>query len=133
MAEYTQGDDKAELIAEIQRARIRLSQSFDGLKRDADLGAHFQESVRSHQAVWLGGAGLAGWVLSRLPARKKKVKVLVDRKGDEKIKEAAETGLATGLVFGILKFVFTMFKPALVSFATKKITDLAARHYSGRE
>jgi len=128
MVEYTRTGQKAELIAELERSRARLGQSIDGIRRDADLGAQLKSSFTNHKTAWLGGAGIAGWVLARLPARKKKVKVFIgDKKGDGatgEIKKAAEAGV----LFGILKFIFTLFRPAIVAFATKKIADLAARN-----
>ena len=123
MAEYTPTGGKAELIEEIERARMRLSHGMEGLRQDADIGAHLTRSFAEHKAVWLGGAGLMGWVISRLPARRKKVKLLGDRKKEEgQVKHIAEAGL----LLGILKFVFSLFRPAIVAFATKKIAALAA-------
>jgi len=125
MVEYTQASEKAELIAEIERSRARLGQSLDGLRRDADIGSQFKSSFSTHKAAWLSGAGIAGWVLSRLPARKKKVKVFLDKKDDGKVlKNVAEAGM----LFGVLKFVFSLFRPAIMAFATKKIAEFTTKH-----
>lgn len=119
MVEHT----KAELIAEIERARARLGKSIDGLRRDADLGAHVRSSFSRHKAAWIGGAGIAGWVLSRLPARKRKVPLPPGKNDGHKIRELA----GTGLLLGVLKFFFSMCRPFLASFARQKISDFAAR------
>jgi hypothetical protein len=123
MAEYTEPDQKSALIAEIADARAGISRSFTNLRREADLRAHFRRSYSSHRMAWLGSAGIAGWVLARLPARKKKVKVYVNKKDEHKVREIAEAGLLTGVV----KFLFTLFKPAIMAFATKKLADMANR------
>jgi len=128
MVEHTGPDHKAALIAEIATARAGISRSFGGLRRDADISAHIKSSFSNHKTAWLGGAGIAGWVLSRLPARKKKVKVFVDKNEGHKVRDVAEAGMQAGLVFGILKFLFSLFRPVIMAFATKKITELAARH-----
>ena len=125
MVEYTQASQKAELIAELERSRARLGQSLDGLRRDADLGSQFKSSFSTHKAAWLSGAGIAGWVLARLPARKKKAKVFLDKKDEgNTFKNVAEAGM----LVGILKFLFTLFRPAIMAFATKKIAEITTRH-----
>jgi hypothetical protein len=122
MAEHTQDDDKAELIAQLDRARAQFARNLDGLRRDADVGAHLKHSFSAHKAAWIGSAGIAGWVLSRLPARKKKV--IVNNEGGQAIKEIAEAGM----LLTILKTLFTLFRPAIMGFASKKIADLAAKN-----
>lgn len=122
MAQHTQDDDKAELIAQLDRARAQFSRNLDGLRRDADLGAHFKHSFVTHKAAWIGSAGIAGWVLSRLPARKKKV--LVNREDGKKVKDVAEAGL----LLTVLKTLFTLFRPMIIGFASKKIADIAANN-----
>lgn len=116
------GQTKDELIAEIEIARLRLRQSLGGLRKQADLGTRMKSSFAEHKTVWLGGASIAGWIISRLPARKKKVKVFVDKKTDGKLRETAEAGL----LIWLLKFLFTLLKPAMAAFATQKIADLAS-------
>lgn len=124
MADSTRAERKAELIAEIGQSRIRLQRNFNELRRDADVAAHFKQSYSSHKAAWLSAAGVAGWVLARLPARRKKVKVFVSKKDEEKVRTVAEAGL----LIGVLKFLFTLAKPAIVTFASKKLSDLATKN-----
>lgn len=117
MAEHT----KDELIAEIENARLHLRRGAAGLRRQADVGARMKSSIAAHRTVWLGGAGIAGWILSRLPARKKKTDVDAGKKDGGKFKGLAEAGLLAGL----LKFLFTLFKPAITAFASQKIAEFA--------
>lgn len=114
---------KAELITEIGRARARLGQSFDGLRRDADVAARVKNSFSSHKAAWIGGAGIAGWVLSRLPARKSREKVSAGKKEGHKILEFA----GAGMLIGLLKFLFALSKPFITAFARRKISDFAEK------
>ena len=122
MAEHTQDDDKAGLIARLDTARAHFARNLDGLRRDADLGAHLKNSFSAHKVAWIGSAGIAGWVLSRLPARKKQV--IVHKEGGEKVKEIA----GAGLLLAILKVLFTLLRPAITRIATKKIGDIAAKN-----
>jgi hypothetical protein len=121
MAEHT----KDELIAEIENARLRLRSGLEEFRRQTDVPTRMKNSFTENKTLWLSGAGVAGWILSRLPARKKKVKVYVDKKSDGKIKELAEAGLIAGL----LKFLFTLLRPAITSFATQKIADIAGGNH----
>lgn len=117
--------DKAELIARIDIARGEIARSLDGLRHDADLGSRFKSSFSENKTVWLGSAGIAGWLLSRLPARKKKVIVHTggSNGGGNEIKRTAETGL----VLALLKMLFPVVRPFIISFATRLVSDFAAK------
>lgn len=122
MVEHTPGDDKAELIAQLDRARAQFARSLGNLRRDADLGSHLRHSFSAHKTAWIGSAGIAGWLLSRLPARRKKI--IVHKETGETAKEIASAGLA----IAILKTLFTLFRPMIVGFASKKIADMAKKN-----
>ncbi len=129
MVEYAQGDDKAELIAQLDQARAQLARSVDGLRRDADIGTHLKHSFTNHKAAWIGSAGVAGWVLSRLPARKKKVFIQKDGKESKAVAEKAAGEIAgVGIIVAILKTLFTLFRPAIMSFASKQIAAIAKKN-----
>ena len=122
-------DDKAELIAQLDQARAQLARSVDGLRRDADLGTHLKQSFTSHRAAWIGSAGVAGWLLSRLPARKKKIYIQKDGKETAAAAEKAAGEIAgAGVAIAILKTLFTLFRPAITSYASKKIAELAKKN-----
>ena len=127
MAEHHESQRaKAELIAELDRARAKLSRNFDGFRHDIDIPAHFKNAVREHKAWWITGAAGLGLLLAKLPSRKKKV--YVDRHTNEKLKK---TGKA-GLVLALAKMAFSAAKPMITAFATKKIADFA-RHQGRKE
>jgi hypothetical protein len=115
-------ESKDELIAEIDRARARISREMGSLRRDANVTAHLKHSFTANKAAWIGGAGVAGWILSRIPARKKNV--YVGKKDHSPVKEATELGLW----FGIIKLLLTVFRPVITEFATRKITDFTSRN-----
>lgn len=114
-------DLKAELIAQLARSRAQMSASLQGVRHDLDVPRRAGESFKRNAHWWLGIAAVSGWVLSRLPARKKKI--YVDRSGKSAIREAGKTGL----LLGLLKLIFSVAKPALMSFATQRLSDFARR------
>ena len=109
---------KTRLIGELDRARGGLSRDWSRLREAADVPAHLRQTFVHHKAAWLGGAALVGWVISRLPARKKKVKVLVDAKGHT-VKRIAEGGLLLGLG----KIAFSAIRPAVTAVVTRKLRE----------
>ena len=121
------GDRKAELIAELEWSRAELAQSVRAVHADLDLAARFKESVVHRKTAWLGGAALAGWILSRLPGRKKKqppASALPPPSGASGwMREVGQTGFWLAL----LNTLFNLLKPLLIPFATRKINQLASR------
>ena len=110
-------DVKIELAAEMERARARLARNFDALRHDLDVGTHLKDSFHHNKAAYIGGATLFGLLLSKLPARKKKV--YVERKSKETVKAAEKAGLWLIL----LQFLFKTLRPFLTSLVTKQVTD----------
>jgi len=117
MADPADAERKAELIAALQRSRIAFTHNFQAFRRDVDVPAHLKQSFRRHKTLFLTGAAGVGWVLSRLPARKKNV--YLDRGGGHKrVKEVEKMGL----VLVTLRFLFSLLRPALAALAAKKIS-----------
>jgi microcystin-dependent protein len=112
---------KAELIADLDRARAKISRNFEAFRHDIDVPSHVKSSVREHKAWWITGAASIGLLLAKLPARKKKI--YVDKRTNAKVKKAEKAGLALGLA----KLAFGAAKPAITAFATKKIAEIATR------
>jgi len=112
---------KAELAAELDRARAKLSRNMAEFRRDIDVPSHLNKAVRQNKTLWLSGAAALGLVIAKLPSRKKKV--YVDSKTNKKVKEAEKAGLALALA----KLAFSAAKPVIMGIATKKIAEVAKR------
>ncbi|HEX4085679.1 MAG TPA: hypothetical protein VHY22_12255 [Chthoniobacteraceae bacterium] len=108
---------KSELAAELERARARIAHNAGLLRHDLDVGTHLKQSFHQNKAAYIGGATFLGLLLSKLPARKKKI--YVERKSDKAVRQAEKAGL--WLV--ILQFLFKTFRPMLLSFATRGVTE----------
>jgi hypothetical protein len=120
MAQHTHMNRKADLAGELDRARAGIGRGWAGISRCANIPAHFKQSIRRNKSAWLAAAVLGGWVLSRLPARRKKV--YVDR-DDRTIKTAKKTGVFLGLA----RLALPLIKPAVMAFVTEKVAEAAAR------
>ena len=76
------------------------------------------ESVRDHSWSWMSLAGIFGWLLSRLPARKKKIYI-------HTADTAKKGGYGEGFMVQIWKGVWSIAKPLLVAYLTKRIAEKA--------
>lgn len=117
-----QDHDKAELIAELARARARLTDSTLALRRDLDFPTRAKKAFKKSPLPWIGGAVLVGLIIARLPG--KKTKVVVPRKSKEPV---AETAGKAGLILGALKIAFDFARPMLLNWATQRFSDYVAR------
>lgn len=119
MAEKPAMNRKAELSAELDRARARLFRAAQETGEDLNVVAHLKHSIVRRKAAWFTGAAVVGWVVSRLPGRRKKPKP-----------EALPKGAHAGLLLAVMSFLFRLFQPLLTSLATRKIGQIAV-HGSG--
>lgn len=120
--------DKAQLIAELAIARARLTEAGHALKASAeavkdklDVSARAKASYGRHPVLWNAGAAVVGFLLARLPARKKVVYV------ERSTGQALGAGAKAGLLWGAVKFAAGLAKPLLSAFAGQKLGDLAQR------
>ncbi len=113
-------DHKNTLIRDLREARERFDVSMRGVRRGIDLPARTKRSFQKRMPIWLSGALAFGWLLSKIPARKRREKIYVDRDEIE-VKRVVKAGLLVSL----LKLIFSAAKPAILAYATKRISDLA--------
>ncbi|PWT82579.1 MAG: hypothetical protein C5B58_07985 [Acidobacteria bacterium] len=110
-------DEKQRIVLELARTRVRLGEESLLLKRGLDLNQRLVNSVRQHSWAWMSLAAGFGWVLSRLPARKKKIYIHSDSPRKEKSRG------------GVLKFLWegtwSIAKPVLTAYLTKVIAQKA--------
>lgn len=115
-------DRKAELIAQLARARASLDRASAQVREAVDVPRKLRRSVANHLFIWLGGAALVGVVIAKLPRRTKKV--LVDADG----RRVATGNVAkTGLLFAAAKIAFDVARPALLKLAVEQLEPLLHR------
>jgi len=110
-------DERKRIAAELGRMRVELSNQSLLVRRDLDVGRRMSESLRRHSWGWMSVAAIFGWLLSRLPARKKKIYVAAN--SDKKV------NYHEGFMVQVWKGIWSIAKPIVVAYATKKIAEKA--------
>jgi hypothetical protein len=121
-------DRKAQLIAELEWSRSELARNLRSVHGDLDVPSRFRHSVVHRTTAWLGGAALAGWILSRLPSRRKKPKPAALPGHDKGWMKGAGR---TGILLATLNALFNLSKPFIATFARRKIQQMASRSEIG--
>jgi hypothetical protein len=111
-------DEKQRIVLELGRMRAELGEQSLQVRRSLDVNQKLADSVNRHSFVWMTGAAIFGWILSRLPARKKKV--YIQSTGSQK-----EKPVGTALLKGVWNAGWSIARPVLVAYLTKKIAQKA--------
>ena len=109
---------KAALIAQLAAHRAHLSQSARGVEESLRVGRRIKASFASNRVVWLVGAAFAGLALTRFRPRK-----------SARFRPVAETLRGTpsaGFAWPVVKLLFDLARPTLISLLTARIADFAA-------
>jgi hypothetical protein len=115
--------EKAQLIAELARARADVSTNIGALRHDLDFPTRAKKSFTSSPMPWLGGAALIGLIISRIPGRTKKVvRISPKQPQDSPVEKAGKAGL----LLGALKIAFDFARPTLLKWATQRFSDYVA-------
>ena len=120
---------KAALIAALDRARSQLAVNAGALRDDLDVNRRARRSFSHNRVAWLGGATIAGVLLSRLTARTGKV--VVNRKGRKH--EGETSAVKAGLLLGALKIAFDLAKPTLLKWAGRRVADYVSQRTQGAQ
>lgn len=113
--------DKHALVAELAAARARLSATGEALRRSLDVTARAQESFKRHKPAWLSGAAVIGFVLSKLPSRKKTV--FVERATGAVLGTAGKLGA----IFSAAKLAISFARPILSNLADGRLSEILKR------
>jgi hypothetical protein len=107
-------NEKERIADKIARVRNELSDQSLLVRRNLDVGRHMSDSLRRHSWGWISLAAIFGWLLSRLPARKKKI--YIDTSNSQKAKNR---GL--GLSGHLWKATWSLAKPLITAYLTSRI------------
>ena len=118
-----QDNDKVELITELARTRALIASNAQGLRHDLDFSTRAKKAFKSSPWPWVGGATLLGMIVARLAPRRAKTKPVVIKHKDQTVEKAGKMGL----ILGIIKIVLDFAKPAIATWARKRVTDYMAR------
>jgi hypothetical protein len=111
-------DERKRITTELARKRVELSDQSLLVRRNLDVGRQMSDSLRKHSWGWMSLAAIFGWLLSRLPARKKKI--YIHAANSEK-----RRSYRGGLVGEIFKAVWSIARPLITAYLMKKIAAKA--------
>ena len=115
-------DEKRSIVEDLARARMELSDQTIQIRRGLDVSTHVQTSIRRHSYGWLSVAAIFGWILSRLPTRKRKIYLEAGTK-----RKLGEKGAGGGLLGLLFKSVWGLARPVVTAYFTKKLSDSMAK------
>jgi hypothetical protein len=110
-------DEKQRIVLELARTRNHLAEQSLLVRRNLDISRHMSDSMREHSWGWMSVAAIFGWILSRLPARKKKIYI----QSTDQQKSGKKWG--GGLLKLVCDGVWSIAKPLLTAYLTKKIAQ----------
>lgn len=113
--------DKLAIVAELAAARARLSATGEALRRSLDVTARAKENFQRHKPAWLSGAAIFGFVLSKLPSRKKTV--FVEQTTGKVLGAAGKLGA----IFSAAKFAMNFARPFFFDLAGGGLAEILRR------
>ena len=113
--------DKRAIVAELAAARARLSATGDALRRSLNVAARARENFKRHKPAWLSGAAIVGFVLSKLPSRKKTV--FVEKTTGNMLGAAGKLGA----IFSAAKFAINFARPLFASLGGGGLAEILKR------
>jgi hypothetical protein len=107
-------NEKERITSKLARVRNALSDQTLLVRRNLDVGRQMSDSVRRHSWGWMSIAAIFGWLLSRLPARKKKIYV----QSSDSLKPKNR---GMGISGHLWKGVWSIAKPVLTAYLTSRV------------
>ena len=116
-------DRKAALIAQLAAHRAEFSENARSVRESLDVRRRIKSGFAANPIAWIAGAGIAGLALTRFRSRKK-----APRRASEPLKRT----VAAGLALPVLKILFNLARPTLVSLLTARVAGFAAGRAASR-
>ena len=111
-------DKKQRIIADLTGVRVRVQDQLLLLRRKLNVGRHILESIRRDPWEWMSLAAGCGWLLSRLPARKKKIYIYGS--SPEQVKSSRN-----GPIGKLWKGAWAVSKPLIATYLATKLAEKA--------
>jgi hypothetical protein len=109
---------KQQIMAVLTALRVQVQNEVALLRRKLDIKQHFLESMKKHPWEWASCAAIVGWLLSGIPARKKKI--YIDNSSQKPVKHRDE-----GLVGKLWRAVWQFSKPMIAAYLAKLLAEHA--------
>ena len=108
------------LAARLEEDRRGMAQAVSELKNDYDIPQRLNASLRQHPWAWILGAALIGWLLSRLPTRRREVYIF-KRDSEDKNPRKVRIVSTRGSKSDIGKDVWSFTQPILSTYLARKL------------
>ena len=109
---------KQQITAALAGVRIQLQNELSLLQRKLNVGKHILEAIRNHPWEWFSSAAIFGWLLSRIPARKKRI--YVHSSSQKQVKSRGNLPLGK-----LWKGAWNIFKPLIAAYFAKTLAEKA--------
>jgi hypothetical protein len=107
---------KQQITAALTDIKIQVQNEVAKLRRTLDMKQVILESIKSHPWEWAGCAAIFGWILSRLPARKKRV--YIQSSSQKPLKKRADGPLSK-----LWREVWKISKPLIAAYVAKLVEE----------
>jgi hypothetical protein len=111
-------DKREQITAGLTGVRIQLQDQILLLRRNLNVGHHILESIRNHPWEWMSVTAIFGWLLSRVPVRKKRIYIYSSRQ--EQVKSHGNGPLGK-----LCKGAWKSSKPLIAAYLAKKLAEQA--------
>lgn len=123
---------REQILHDLALSRVEIARDAGKLKASLDIPARIQKSIARQPGYWVGGASLIGFLLAfrrRKPARVLKIKTQekASKEGAEAAKTTARSAGLAALGLTVLKTLFPIIRPILVSYASRAASRFANR------
>jgi hypothetical protein len=105
-----------QITSALTDARIQMHSEVARVRRALDMKKRSMESIKKHPWQWTSGAAILGWLLSRIPARKKRI--YIHTSTPTPVKSRDERPLDK-----LWREVWKIFKPLIAAYIAKLIAD----------
>ena len=115
---------KASLIAELEISRSEVRTALAHCEESLDVVSQLRRNVQENKVAWIAGAGLLGYVASRILRRSMGRNILgpaLKREGD------STTGHRQNRALDIGTFIFDLAKPTLLAWVSSRLPTLLSR------
>ena len=109
---------KKQITAALTDLRIQMQNEMARLRRTLDMKQIILQSIKNHPGEWASCAALFGWLLSRLPARKKRIYIHSSSQKSVKSRNAGPLGK-------LWREVWKISKPLIAAYVAKLVGEQA--------
>jgi hypothetical protein len=119
-------EDKDFLAERLEQDRQKMAVQVNELKEDYNLVHRLRASMQTDPWPWLVGAAILGFLLSRLPARRKEVYLSPDSAKSRPLREVRSAGGAKDQPQAIKK-IWSLAKPIISTYIGRKLYNYTRR------